>query len=241
MKIIEIIKNKTEGLYTNKQPTIAFIGDSVTQGCFEVYVNDDGTVGTVFNSLECYAEKIKKIFSMFFPASNITIVNAGICGCRAETGNERLERDVLRFNPDLTVVCYGLNDSGHKQDGLKKYTDSLRNIFTELRNTGSEIIFMTPNMCTDRVDYAIKESEIEEAAARVAAVVNEGWLDKYIQEAMKVCEEENVPVCDCYGMWKALHKNGVDITTILSNKINHPTKELHWMFAYELVKTMFEK
>ncbi len=36
-------------------------------------------------------------------------------------------------------------------------------------------------------------------------------------------------------------RGGVDITSILSNKINHPTKELHWLFAFELVKMMFEK
>ena len=109
-----------------------------------------------------------------------------------------------------------------------------------MKNAGSEVIFMTPNMCTDRIDYSIKE-EIIKVAESVANNVNEGWLEKYINEALKVCEEEGVPVCDCYKIWKTLHDNGADITSVLSNKINHPTKELHWMFAYELVKTMFEK
>ena len=31
---------------------------------------------------------------------------------------------------------------------------------------------------------------------------------------------------------------GVDITSMLSNDINHPSRELHFMFAYELVKLM---
>lgn len=241
MKIIEKIKNKAEGLYENKQPVIAFSGDSVTQGCFEVYVKDGGVVETVFDSAESYAEKVKKIFALFFPSVNITIVNAGISGNRADVGGERLEMDVLRFKPDLTVVCYGLNDSNRKQDGLLQYTNSLRKIFTDLKKAGSEVIFMTPNMCTDRVDISIKEKEIEAAAERVAKTVNEGWLERYISEAVKVCDEEKVPVCDCYGLWKTLQSSGVDITSALSNKINHPIKEMHWMFAYELVKIMFEK
>ncbi len=241
MKIIEKIRNRAEAICEHRQPVIAFTGDSVTQGCFEVYVKDGGVVETIFDSSESYAEKIKKILGLFFPSANVTIVNTGISGNRAEIGLKRLESDVLSVNPDLTVVCFGLNDSNQKQDGLEKYKNSLRQIFAKLKNAGSEVIFMTPNMSTDRVDFSIKEKEIQGAAKRVAATVNEGWLDKYIQEAMKVCEEENIPVCDCYGMWKTLHNNGVDITSILSNKINHPTKEMNWMFAYELVKTMFEK
>ena len=239
MKIIKKIQNKAEGLYLNRQPVIAFTGDSVTQGCFEVYVKEEGILETVFNSTQSYAEKVKKIFSILFPSCNITIVNAGISGSRAEVGSKRLEDDVLSFNPDLTVVCYGLNDCIQKQDGLETYKKSLKKIFTDLKDAGSEVIFMTPNMSTNRVDISIKEKEIVEAANKVATTVNEGWLDRYIQEAVQVCKEENVPVCDCYSLWKKLHNNGVDITALLSNKINHPTEEMLWMFAYELVKTMF--
>ena len=240
MKIVEKIKNKARGIYENRQPVIAFAGDSVTQGCFEVYVKEDGNVETIFNSAESYAEKLKRIFALFFPEANITIVNAGISGNRAELGCERLESDVLSFNPDLTVVCYGLNDANQRQYGLEKYKVSLRRIFNDLKKAGSEIIFMTPNMCTDRTDFSIKEKEIKAAAERVAITVNEGWLEKYIEEAKKICQEENVPVCDCYSIWKSLNDGGVDITSILSNKINHPVKEMHWLFAYELMKVMFE-
>lgn len=240
MKIIEKIKNKSGALYNNRQPVIAFTGDSVTQGCFEVYVNQNGSIATVFNSLDGYAEKVKKIFSIIYPAANITVANTGICGNRADVGSTRLAQDVLSLKPDLTVVCYGLNDANQRGEGLEKYASSLRKIFTDLKDSGSEVIFMTPNMCTDRVDCSIKEETIKKVTEGVADMVKEGWLDKYVETAKKVCEEEGVVVCDCYGMWKKLHENGVDITSLLSNKINHPTKELHWMFAYELVRTMFE-
>lgn len=240
MKIIEKIKNKSNDLYEHRQPVIAFTGDSVTQGCFELYVKDKGIVKTVFDCSEAYAEKVKKIFSLLFPETNITIVNAGLSGNRAEKGSKRLEEDVLSVSPDLTVVCYGLNDANLKQDGLEIYKASLRKIFNDLKDASSEVIFMTPNMCTNRIDYSIKEKEIKEAADRVATTINEGWLEKYIEEAKKVCEEENIPVCDCYSLWKKLDDGGVDITSLLSNKVNHPIKEMHWMFAYELVKTMFE-
>ena len=49
----------------------------------------------------------------------------------------------------------------------------------------------------------------------------------------------NVPVCDCYALWKQLEAGGVDTTELLSNKINHPTREMNRLFAYELIKTIF--
>lgn len=240
MKIIQKIKCKANDLFGTRQPVIAFTGDSVTQGCFEVYIKDNGALETVFVSTESYCEKVRKILLTLFPSSNVNIVNAGISGNKAFMGYRRLKEDVLSFNPDLTVVCYGLNDSNLRQDGLEEYKESLRKIFEDLKSAGSEVVFMTPNMCTDRVDVSIKEEQIEAAAKRVADTVNDGWLDKYIESAKMICAEENVPVCDCYEMWKNMQKCGVDITSLLSNKINHPTKEMHWMFAYELVKTMFE-
>ena len=132
MKIIEKIKNRAEKICEYRPPVIAFTGDSVTQGCFELYVKDGGMVETVFDSSESYAEKVKKILALFFPSAAVSVVNTGISGNRAELGLERLETDVLSVNPDLTVVCFGLNDSNQKQDGLEKYKSSLRGLFTGL-------------------------------------------------------------------------------------------------------------
>jgi lysophospholipase L1-like esterase len=240
MKIIEKLRNKAEHIYDYRQPVIAFTGDSVTQGCFDVYTNADGKLDTRFDQTAAYSEKVKRILALLFPAANVTVVNAGLSGGTAARGLKRLERNVLSFQPDLTVVCYGLNDSNQREEGLEKYRDSLRGIFTELKAHGSEVIFLTPNLATDRVDCSIRDPEALAAAQRISGTVNDGWPDKYIAAAKAVCEEEGVPVCDCRALWKALRDGGVDITALLANKINHPCEKMLWMFAYELVKTMFE-
>ena len=38
--------------------------------------------------------------------------------------------------------------------------------------------------------------------------------------------------------WKLLSQNGVDTTALLANGINHPSREMAWMFAYSLLETM---
>ena len=45
-------------------------------------------------------------------------------------------------------------------------------------------------------------------------------------------------MCDCYAKWKLLSQNGVDTTALLANGINHPSREMAWMFAYSLLETM---
>jgi hypothetical protein len=35
-------------------------------------------------------------------------------------------------------------------------------------------------------------------------------------------------------------QNGVDTTELLSNKINHPIREMNWLFAYSLVEEMMK-
>lgn len=41
----------------------------------------------------------------------------------------------------------------------------------------------------------------------------------------------NVTVCDCYSEWKKLYKSGIDTTKLLINRINHPDRRMHQLFA----------
>lgn len=237
MKIIEIIKNKQNDWYGKRQPVIAFLGDSVTHGCFDVYVKN-GTVQTYVNLKEGYHEKVKRILEFLYPEVPVTVVNAGISGDRADAGIERLDRDVLSYKPDLVVVCYGLNDAMKESGGIELYRDSLAKIFQKIKNSGAEVIFMTPNLRSDKRECN-REDIIDRVTDEVIKNETDGWLQKYLDAAREVCKEEAVPVCDCNALWLLMQKGGVDINVILSNKVNHPTEELQWLFAYELVRMMF--
>lgn len=236
MKIIEKISAKANNFKNQHQPVIAFLGDSVTQGCFECYEKEKDRFETVFDQEEAYSNKVKKILSVLYPSANVNIINAGVSGTTAERGLANLDEEVLRFKPDLTVVCYGLNDAGLKEKGIERYESDLREIFRRCKESGSEVIFMTPNLYADRVVPQVMTGSFENAARDVVA--NSEWLDKYLCVAKRVVEEEKVVLCDCNKIWKQLKDNGADITMLLSNYVNHPKRELTWMFAYELVKVM---
>ena len=238
MKIIELIKQKQRDLHGSRQPVIAFLGDSVTQGCFDLYMQD-GRLKPYTASNKGYHERVREIFQYLYPEVPIAIINAGISGDSAKGGRERLDRDVLSFRPDLVVVCFGLNDACLCADGIEVYRNSLKDIFERVIKSGAELIFMTPNVRTDSVDMLRCEQRFNEVAGEVAKNEKDGWLDRYLESARDICREMDVPVCDCNRMWKVLRDNEVDINKLLSNQINHPTEELHKMFAYELVRIMF--
>ena len=57
-----------------------------------------------------------------------------------------------------------------------------------------------------------------------------GKMDLYIESAMKLANDNGVTVCDCYNEWKKLSKTK-DTTLLLCNRMNHPCKEMHTLFA----------
>lgn len=120
MQIGHLIAEKDRVLHSSRQPVIVCFGDSITQGCFECY-SENGQLQTVFEAGESYGEKLKKILQLLFPAVPVTIVNAGISGGRARGGLARLQRDVLSYQPDLVIICFGVNDATAGEAGLKEY------------------------------------------------------------------------------------------------------------------------
>ncbi len=240
MKITELIKNKQNNISGERTPLIAFLGDSVTQGCFELYVKDDGNIGTSFHQNNAYHKKIAEILSYLYPKCPINIINAGISGDTAQGALERLERDVLKFSPDLTVVCLGLNDSMLGKDNIDNYYSCLKEIFNRLKKSGSEVIFMTPNMMNTKVSCTLEKPVFISTAKKTMEIQNSGVFDGYIEKARQAASECCVRICDVYFKWKTLEENGVDVTALLSNEINHPRSEMHMLFAYSLVEEIMK-
>ena len=237
MQIIKKIAAKTENPRGNPIPTIAFIGDSVTQGCFEIFINAQGSFSTVYDRDHAYHTYITKIFSLLYPNVPINIINAGDDGGGAPAGLLRLERDVLCHHPDLTVVSFGLNDVHHD---IQSYTEALEGIFLRLKEAGSEVIYMTENMMnTEMSVHLAKDERTQTTAQKTMQLQNDGVLKEFFERGKEVARRCGVTVCDVHTLWETMAQNGVSTTDLLSNNINHPIREMNWLFAMELVKTMF--
>ena len=222
-EIIELFKNKT-------QINACFFGDSVTQGLFANFVNAPGS-----NYQAVYHNRLKNKINGYFPAHRFNVINAGVGGDNAKAGLARIDKEVLNLNPDFVVVCFGLNDiTGAKED----YISNLKEIFTKLNNAKIPTIFMTPNMLNIDTKGNILEMYAEFAKKTMEYQLS-GRMDDYMQSAIAAATECGVAVCDCYGKWKALYNAGVNTSWLLANGINHPTEEMHQLFADQLFETIF--
>lgn len=216
--------------------TIGFLGDSITQGCFGIYKNSINELASYCLFGEVYHQRLKEIFSMLYPDSPVNILNYGKSGDTLKKGLQRLP-DLIAHTPDVYVICFGLNDSGAGIGGLADFRRNLI-VLLEMVNTAS-VVFMTPNMLATRVADRLQEEFIPIAEDNIRRQ-NNGCMDKYIDVIRQVCEERQVAVCDCYRIWKRLEKRGVDTTMLLANGINHPVPQMHWIFAYELVRLLLD-
>ena len=223
-----MISSIVEKFKNSDSLTAVFLGDSVTHGYFESIEGMHGI--TDYESV--YHNVLRKKVNAVFPHKKFNVINSGIGGDSATGGAKRVQKDVISHSPDLTVVCYGLNDVNGE---LENYANSLENIFKMLKSTQTEVVFMTPNMLNTRVTGAI----LKDYAEKTAHYQNDGKMDLFIKTAKDIALENGVVVADCYAKWKALEKCGADINLLLANRINHPIRSMHELFAETLFDTIF--
>ena len=225
MKIPEKINLERAGLEEHGPITIVAFGDSVTHGAVGAGEINYETV---------YWNRLKQKINAYKNYMPVNVINAGIGGITAKGSVARMDKQVLSHNPDLIIVCFGLNDVNGP---LEDYLDSLRIIFEKSKQSGADVIFMTPNMLNTYVAEDTEEKHLE-YAAKTAEMQNSGRMDLYMESAVKLAEEMDVSVCDCYKKWKAMAESE-DITMLLANRINHPTRAMHELFAESLFQLIF--
>lgn len=112
--------------------TIAFLGDSITQGGAS---NASGYVRLVISGLE--ANGIKA-----------TMIPAGISGHKSNQMLERLDKDVLAKKPDWMTLSCGVNDVWHGANGvpLDAYEKNITAIVERAQAAGIRVMILTATM-----------------------------------------------------------------------------------------------
>lgn len=212
---------------------IVFLGDSITEGCFGFYPTSYG-FDTYRQPQDCFVTKVKNALEEKYGASAPTVINAGVSGNKAGNGLERLQSDVLDKAPDTVFVCFGLNDAAWS---LINYRNSMNAIFDKLGENGIRSILITPNMMCTYVSEKAIECSLK-SAAKCAEVQTSGRMDEAMDIARECAASHGADICDVYAEWKKMYESGADITEKLSNYINHPTPEMHDLFAVKILETL---
>ena len=195
---------------------IVLFGDSVTHGAVCGYMDYEGV----------YWNLLKKKLHAYRDYMPINMINAGIGGVTAKDSLKRLDSQVLKHEPDLVIVCFGLNDVNGE---LSDYLSALCEIFSRCRAASSDVIFLTPNMLNTYV-AGDTPTQFLEYAKKTADMQNGGRMDNFIYSAVALAKDMGITVADCYSEWKKLSETE-DTTLLLANRINHPITEMHSLFA----------
>ena len=74
MKIMRKIQEKQKDIFGAEPVTVAFLGDSGTQGCFECFFSNENTIQTVFEYQNAYSTRFKELLNMLYPRVQINII-----------------------------------------------------------------------------------------------------------------------------------------------------------------------
>ncbi len=214
---------------------IVFFGDSITEGCFELFDDHCGGYKGVTDAQSGYVHLLSQRLSKRFPHKNIEVLNAGIGGNTSSDGLARVKRDVIDKKPDIAVVCFGLNDILNTAPEV--YKSNIDGILCALRKNGIKSVFMTPNMVNTYVHNRCL-SVLNGMAKNCAECQNNGTVDMLMNIAVECAKRNGAEICDVYSVWKQLQDYGIDTTGLLSNYINHPIRPMHKLFADELEKKL---
>lgn len=226
MKIREKINFDKDELTQYGPINIVALGDSITHGMFK---------GPEIDYEAVYWNRLRKKIYEIRPYVPVNVINAGIGGATAKTSLDRVDEQVLIHKPDLITICFGLNDLC---ESLDIFISSLGEIFKKCKDSGAEVIYMTPNMLNTYIAEDTRPCDMEYAKT-TCEWQNSGKMDLFMTEACECAKKFGVEICDCYSKWKKISKSQ-DTTMMLANRVNHPTREMHELFAQSLFDMIFD-
>ena len=235
---IAITAPKAEPDYIKPDTNIIFLGDSITQG------------GTYIAYLQTYLWEL-------YPDSNYNLINLGL-GSETASGlseddhpfprphiHTRIDRALAEAKPDLTFICYGMNDGIYHPQSKQRFQahkKGMEKLIDKVKTTDSEIILLTPPPF---------DAQTKRLNGRTLASKNA------LEFGYKTPYENYDFVLKDYGKWILEKRDGValsiDIYTALKNDLStirktnptyrygdgvHPNDRGHYIIARTILKTL---
>ena len=212
------ILNKTKNL-PNK--TVCFFGDSITQNgtyikeLFQVYLDSDKEMG------------------------RIEMYNVGIPGDTAAGGLNRIDSELMGYNPDIVAIMFGMNDisggnykkgeyseeiEARRQAQLDQYEANMRAIVDKLLGYGVEVILCTPTPYDDVTDTVYERSV---GLAKCAEIIKE------------IAKEKDLKVVDHFGnMYPICSQKYISNDFVHPNTLGHHLMAQSFMYSLGYIDEM---
>jgi lysophospholipase L1-like esterase len=203
---------KTLSKLENKEPlNIVFFGDSITVGANSSKLIDARPGVPRFSDMMVDALKDK------YGYDDITFKNTAVGGQNTAWGADTVYTNVIKHNPDLLVLAFGMNDAGTPP---QTYKQQIQQIIDSVLadNPDCEIILVATMLPNEEVQGFY------------------GNQYKFADE-LKSMTKEGIALCDMTEFHSALlkYKRYYDMT---GNNVNHPNDFLARAYTQVLLQTM---
>ena len=173
----------------------------------------DSVTGVYYHtgSRRAYTDMLGIALEKTYPDAKLEMINAGISGHTTVNALARIERDVLKHQPDLVTVMFGLNDMTRVP--LEQYRENLKSIVKQCRDAGAEVLLCTPNSVISTSGRPVEK------------------LEQYCDVVREVCKEMQVSLCDQYQLLNAVRdEDALSWRLMMSDEI-HPNMAGHKKIA----------
>lgn len=166
-----------------------------------------------------------------FGAKGFSIINSGVGGDDIFRATARLERDLLRFKPELAIVSLGLNDS--RSPDVAAFKKAYGKLLVNLRKNNVEILTRTPNPPVNMIDGSEMRTFLENGAEVVF------HTSEYSEAIRELSSKHGVCCVDHYSLWsKSLRAACHGEMTMLMGNYLHPNGNGHRRFYHELAPVL---
>ncbi len=150
-------------MLTAMLPFTAFAASTALQGKTIIALGDSMTrFGTTASgTTSATGEKTYPYYLSTSDYLGVDVINAGVGGDTTNHVMARFKADVLDKNPDLVIICIGMNDqamvisSGNPNVSLATYKSNLDYFIKELKAIGSDVLIVTPSRVNANSGYYV--------------------------------------------------------------------------------------
>lgn len=210
----EKLHNFFNKLINKEKTSIVFYGDSITVGC-----NSSGTVygGNVPPYAESWSTMVYEYLKEKYQC-DIKYFNTAVGGMNTKWGLDNYKERVLKHNPDLVFIAFGMNDGSlDKNEHIKMIKQIIDGI--KKHNPKCSIILISTSVANIESNWFLSQHT-------------------YIEEYLKL-NLNDVAIVDMTNMHLDLLKRK-RFKDMSGNNVNHPNDFLVRIYAQSILKVMGE-
>ncbi len=173
---------------------------------------------------------------------NVRVINAGVSGNTTEMARKRFEQDVLRHQPQIAIIQFGINDAAvdvwktppaaEPRVSLARYEENLRHFVQTLKSKNTHVVLMASNPL--RWTPKLKEMYGRPPYQPEREDGFNAPLAPYCEVVRRVAREEGAELLDMQrAFFEQAKKQGVPVDSLLTDGM-HPNDEGHRVEAHLL-------